>query len=120
MTSLNFNAMTLPMLRNSFLWLCLLVMSLVASTTLHARELPGLTSIECTGTVHAGSEQQPSSDSPDKGMAHHHGCHSASSFLPSEGPFSYSFDPPLNLVPAASATVLSCWQSGPDLRPPIA
>lgn len=119
MTPSNFIAMTMPMLRNGLLWLCLLVMSLVASTTLHAREVAGLTGIECTGTVHAGSEQ-PSPDNPDKGMVHHHGCHSASSFLPSEGPSAYNFGLPLKLAPAAPAAALSCWQPGPGLRPPIA
>lgn len=112
--------MTARMFQRGFLMLCLLAASLVASTVTHARELPGALSIECAGTVHTESEKKQAPGDLDRGMSHHHGCHSASSFMPWENPASHSFDASSKRFVPAQDSALASGQSGPDLRPPIA
>lgn len=112
--------MNVGMLQRGFLMLCLLVASLLASTTLHAGEMPGIGGIECSGSVHTDSEQKQSSDEPEKSMTHHHGCHSAASFMPGEGLADHSFARSARLFVLIPATTPECRHSGPDLRPPIA
>lgn len=108
------------MLQRGLLLLCLLVASLVASTTVHASELPGRVTIECAGAVHGDNEQEQAPADTDKGVAHHHGCHSVSSFVPAQPPASHAFARPVALFMPGFAAALTCRHPGPDLRPPIA
>jgi hypothetical protein len=61
------------------LWSLLLVMiasSLVVTATVHAHEIPGQVTIECSGTVHSDGDADQSQGDADKAMPHHHGtCH---------------------------------------------
>lgn len=109
-----------PMLRHGLLFLCLLVTSLVTATTIHAREWPGVSSIECSGTLHSDGDADQSPGDADQAAPHHHGsCHGAS-FVPAR------FVQPMDLLATgnghgpASSAALGRWTRGPDLRPPIA
>lgn len=112
--------MTTGMFHRGFLLLCLLAASLIASTTIHARELPGGVSAACVDVVHDEQDQSPSPSDPEKGVAHHHGCHSASSCMPGESPAGPSFDPTARFFAPSLSTTLAGRHAGPDLRPPIA
>ncbi|MEG3175460.1 hypothetical protein U1872_04400 [Sphingomonas sp. RB3P16] len=71
------------------LWSLVLVMiasSLMISATVHARELPGPVSIECSGTVHSDGDTDQSPGDSDTAISHHHGtCHGASLDVPATG-----------------------------------
>lgn len=124
----------------------LMVLSLVAATTVHALELPG-TALECSGDVHLSdphaladtidmqarlltathaesqlSDLPPEHAPADSGqtMAHHHGCHSASSLvviLPADGLIPLPTAGSYAMQPAAHFSGL---QPDPALRPPKA
>ncbi|TVV74353.1 hypothetical protein [Sphingomonas solaris] len=68
------------------LWSLLLVMiasSLVVTATVHAREIPGPVTIECSGAVHSDGDADQSQGDADKAMPHHHGtCHGQSLNVP--------------------------------------
>lgn len=67
-------------------WTLLLIMiasSLVVTATVHARELPGALTIECSGTVHSDGDADQSQGDSDKSVPHHHGsCHGPSLNVP--------------------------------------
>lgn len=108
------------MFHRGFLLLCLVVTSLVATSVVHARELPNLPTLACSGVVHSDGEADQSSGDADQGVPHHHGCHASSAFLPGATDSVRAFAPglvqPLAMTPAPPAR----WSVGPDLRPPIA
>lgn len=68
------------------LWSLLLVMiasSLVMTATVHAQEMPGIVTIECSGAVHSEGDADQSQGDSDKAVPHHHGtCHGPSLNLP--------------------------------------
>ncbi len=69
------------------LLLVLIASSLVMTATVHAREVPGPVTIECSGTVHQDGDADQSSGDADQGMPHHHGtCHGQSLDLAAAGP----------------------------------
>ena len=109
------------MFRKGFLIVWLLAVSLVATTTVHAQEIPGLTTLECSGAVHVEPEKgsKPAPGEPDKGTAHHHGCHSASTFLAGSADAEAVFELPSRAYSLLDVTALLRRVSGPGLRPPI-
>ena len=109
------------MFRKGFLIVWLLAVSLIATTTVHAQEIPGLTTLECSGAVHVEPEKdsKPASGEPDKGTAHHHGCHSASTFIAGSADAEAVFELPSRAYSLLDVTALLRRVSGPGLRPPI-
>lgn len=108
------------MFRNGLTILCLLVTSLLASTVVHAQEFAGTAQLECSGEIHSEQKEQSPSGDADKAVAHHHGCHSFSSFLGGAGPLQHCFNPAARVFIQTQASGLVSYASGPDLRPPIA
>ena len=110
------------MFRKGFLIVWLLIASLVATTTVHVRELPGVVALECSGAVHAepGNDSKPASGESDKGTVHHHGCHAASTFIAGSTATDVIFALPSRSYPVLQITALLPRESGPGLRPPIA
>lgn len=65
------------------LFLCLIATSLVATTTTHAREWTGDTTLECSGALHSEGDADQSQGDADKAMPHHHGsCHGPAAAVP--------------------------------------
>lgn len=110
-----------PMFRKGFLIVWLLAVALVATTTVHAQEIPGVVTLECSGAVHAerDNDSKPTSGEADKGTMHHHGCHSASTFIAGNTAADVFFTLPPRSYPVLQVAVLLPRQSGPGLRPPI-
>jgi len=108
------------MVHRGFLLLCLIVGSLVATSVVHAREVPNLPTLACSGVVHTEGDADQSPGDADPGVPHHHGCHASSVFLPGAANYVRAFPPsavrPLGMTPAPPER----WSVGPDLRPPIA
>lgn len=106
------------------LWSLLLVMiasSLVMTATVHAREIPGQVTIECTGTVHTDGDADQSQGDADKAMPHHHGtCHGQSLDVPATDAESLmTRADSLRAVPAPDRAMASHLVD-PALRPPTA
>ncbi|WP_082543426.1 hypothetical protein [Sphingomonas sp. Leaf339] len=106
------------------LWSLLLVMiasSLVMTAAVHAREIPGLVTIECSGTVHSDGDADQSQGDADKAMPHHHGtCHGQTLDVPASDtlPSMTSADG-LRPFPASTSAIAS-HLTDPALRPPAA
>jgi len=106
------------------LWSLLLVIiasSLVMTATVHAREIPGPVTIECSGLVHSDGDADQSQGDADKAIPHHHGtCHGQSLDAPATDAMpsmSHSGDmPPFPAPVSAFASNLV----DPALRPPAA
>jgi hypothetical protein len=62
--------------RGWVLLVCLLASSLIATTTVHAREgIPGV-ELSCSGVTHLSGEAEEPAGTADSGQPHHHGaCH---------------------------------------------
>src|SRR3546814_5801379 len=74
------------MLRRSMFLFCLLMTSLIASTMVHARELPTTAALECSGEMHADRDSEQSSDVSDQDVPHNHGgCAGHCLFTPVSG-----------------------------------
>ncbi|MFW2852678.1 hypothetical protein ACM61V_12235 [Sphingomonas sp. TX0543] len=103
------------------LFLMLIASSLLMSATVHARELPGVATIECSGAVHTDGDADQSQGDSDKAMPHHHGtCHSSAMQIPSNDEVRPSLDG-ARMGPLAGAdTVLASSTVSPGLRPPNA
>lgn len=105
-------------------WSLLLVMiasSLVMTATVHAREVPGPVTIECSGTVHSDGDADQSQGDADKAMPHHHGtCHGQSLNIPATDEAA-SVTLATGLVPfAATDSPMASHLVDPALRPPTA
>ncbi len=121
MTSRTGSAKQRCMLRRGVLLLCLLMSSLVAAATVHAQESPNAPTIECSGVVHSEGDADQSTGDRDSLMPHHHGsCHGGAAFLPAVADGSGVADMLDQPARFAASPVLARWQTGPDLRPPIA
>lgn len=100
------------------LLLMLLLSSLVMATTVHARELAGPATVECSGSVHDDADTAPDSD---KAALHHHGnCHAGTFSVPQRGALTL-----LSLATASPATLAQdrgqpSRAIDPALRPPAA
>ena len=106
------------------LWSLLLVMiasSLVMTATVHAREVAGPVTIECSGTVHSGGDADQSQGDADKAVPHHHAtCHGQLLNLPASNalPLMACADG-LHPFPAPASAIASHLVD-PALRPPAA
>ncbi|QEH81791.1 hypothetical protein EIK56_09635 [Sphingomonas sp. C8-2] len=112
----------LAMIRKGFLIICLMMASLVTTTIVHARELPGVVTLECSGTVRAEPEEssKPSPGDSDKAAFEHHGCHNASSMMLGSAPADEMVMRPQRAYPFLQVAALLPRDTGPGLRPPIA
>ncbi len=105
-------------------WSLLLVMiasSLVMAATVHAREIPGPLTIECSGTVHSDGDGDQSQGDANKAMPHHHGtCHGQSlDVRTTDAQTSIARAEGLRAVPAPERAMGS-HLIDPALRPPTA
>ncbi|HKX78649.1 MAG TPA: hypothetical protein VJM34_09030 [Novosphingobium sp.] len=103
-----------------FLLLCLIMTSLATASIVHAGEIPGFASIECSGHVHTEDDSDQSPGEPDKAVQHHGGCHGAIAVAPARDVVSQSIALPRAMVMPRVATTPGHWNPGPGLRPPIA
>lgn len=105
-------------------WSLLLVMiasSLVMTATVHAREIPGPVTIECSGTVHSDGDGDQSPGDADKAMPHHHGsCHGQTLDVPATGALSSSTHADRLRPFPAPASATASHLVDPALRPPAA
>lgn len=103
--------------------LCLLSLSMLTTTLVHAQEVPNARAptIECTGYVHSEGDADQTQGDADKAIPHHHGgCQGAPAFVPvsaSEDMLPLAVDAPV-FIPAPIPS--KRWAIVPDLRPPIA
>lgn len=110
------------MLRKFWSLLCIMIASsLVVTATVHAQELPGTLTIECSGSVHTEGDADQSQGDSDKAVPHHHGsCHGPSLHVPASDGLSttvlLSDMRPLSGSDSATASRLV----DPALRPPAA
>lgn len=109
------------MLRRSLLLFCLLMTSLIASTTVHASELSVAATLECSGEIHSEGDADQSPGDSDRGMPHHHGsCHGHGLSAPVSGPSHALTDGTSDKFYFPAADALARRSVGPALRPPIA
>lgn len=103
------------------LFLILIASSLVMTATIHAREIPGPATIECSGAVHSEGDADQSQGDADKAIPHHHGtCHGSSLDMPASGALtSTTHTDGLRPFPASTTAFLSR-PIDPALRPPAA
>ncbi|QGP78651.1 hypothetical protein [Sphingobium sp. CAP-1] len=100
---------------------CLVVTALTTSGTVHAREISGPPTIECSGYVHSDGDRDETQGDSDEAVPHHHGtCHGAVSLLPGKIAAPRLFDLSSEPKWVAVTSALGPWSPGPDLRPPIA
>lgn len=105
----------------STLLLGLLALSLTTTATVHAREFPANTSIECTGIIHQDGDSDQSQGDADKTVPHHHGtCHGQVANIPVGNTLTLThFAGELGTPRAADDTRPSS-PGEPGLRPPSA
>jgi hypothetical protein len=106
------------------LWSLLLVMiasSLVMTATVHAQEMPGIVTIECSGAVHSEGDADQSQGDSDKAVPHHHGtCHGPSLNVPATDGLP-AVARAVGMRPfTASDTAIASRLVDPALRPPTA
>lgn len=106
------------------LWSLLLVViasSLVVTATVHAREIPGSITIECSGTVHSDGDTDQSQGDSDKAMPHHHGtCHGQSLNVPAVDKLSSMLRTTALRPFPSSDRAMASHLVDPALRPPTA
>ena len=115
------SAIARGMFRHGLFLLCMILTSLTAVTTLHAREFPGAVSVDCSGYVHSEGDTDQTRGDAEKAMPHHHGsCHGAAAFMPARSGAPVPFV--ALALPAfhSSEAALYRWSPSPGLRPPIA
>lgn len=103
------------------LMMILVASSLVMATTVHARELPGKVTIDCTGTVAASADVAHAQGNNDQDVPHRHGtCHGPVMQVPA----SDANAAPMQRITAprylASAGSIPSRLVDPALRPPTA
>jgi hypothetical protein len=105
-------------------WSLLLIMiasSLVVTATVHAQEILGSLTIECSGTVHSDGDADQSQGDSDNALPHHHGsCHSPSLNVPATDEMSGAMRASSMRPFPASDNVLASRLLDPALRPPAA
>ena len=115
------HAMAHAMVRRSWLLLlCLIAASLVATTTTHAREWTGETTLECSGALHSEGDADQSQGDGDKAMPHHHGsCHGPAAAVPVTMALDHAGDTRSGYI-GRSVAALPSRVLDPALRPPQA
>lgn len=106
------------------LWSFLLVMiasSLVMTATVHAREILGPMTLECSGTVHSNGDADQSPGDADNAIPHHHGtCHGQSMDVPATNALSSTtLADTVRPFPTSDSPTVSHLVD-PALRPPAA
>lgn len=103
------------------LFLVMIASSLVVTATVHARELPGTLTIECSGAVHTEGDADQSQGDSDKAVPHHHGtCHGHSLNVPaSDGLPAAALLSDRRPLPGSDSATASRLVD-PALRPPAA
>ena len=103
--------------------LCLLSLSMLTTTLVHAQEVPNAQAptIECSGYVHSDGDADQTQGDADKAIPHHHGtCHGQALSIPQADAIPVTFNiegarpkPGFDAVRALSSV-------DPALRPPNA
>ena len=115
------SAIARGMFRRGLFLLCMLLTSLTAVATLHAREFPGAVSVDCSGYMHGESDPDQTPADAEKALPHHHGsCHGAVAFIPIRNSAPMSFVARTQPAFHSPAAALYRWSPCPGLRPPIA
>ncbi len=103
------------------LFLILIASSLVVTAAIHAREIPGPVTIECSGTVHSEGDADQSQGDMDQAIPHHHGtCHGSSLDMPASGTLASAMGTDRLLPFPAPASAFASRLVDPALRPPAA
>ena len=103
------------------LLLVLIASSLMVTATVHARELPGTVTIECSGALHQDGDADQSQGDADKATPHHHGtCHGQSMQVPTSGSLPLAQLSMALRGRAADAQAMVSSAISPALRPPTA
>jgi hypothetical protein len=99
--------------------LVLIASSLMMAATVHAREFPAETVVDCSGRVHVDGDADQSSGDADSGIPHHHGtCNASAMYVPNAGDFvSQARSAGLRLR-SPTDLALPSQRVAPDLRPP--
>ena len=96
------------------------IASLVATTTTHAREWTGETTLECSGALHSEGDADQSQGDGDKAMPHHHGsCHGPAAAVPVTMALDHVVDTRSGYI-GRSVAALPSRVLDPALRPPQA
>lgn len=109
------------MMRWGFLLLLgMLAVSLLATSTVHAREFSGVATLECSGVVGDGKQDSEPAPAEKSAPAQHATCHAPAASIPSVGvePSLISDrqrDPLARIIEAVPLAVIDR-----DIRPPIA
>ena len=95
--------------------------SLVMTATVHAREIPGSATLECSGAVHSEGDADQSPGDADQAIPHHHGtCHGPSLDVPASGALMTMTRADGPHPWPAPANAFRSWLIDPALRPPAA
>ena len=95
--------------------------SLVVTGTVHAQEMPGIVTIECSGAVHSEGDADQSQGDFDKAVPHHHGtCHGSSLNLPATDNLAAMVRADGMRPFPSSDTAIASRLVDPGLRPPAA
>lgn len=108
------------MFGKGFLLICVLMASIFTSAVVHAREVPNVPALECSGEIHTDGDSDQSRGDSDNGMPHHHSCHGTAAFVPSTAQGVCEFALSTESALAFTSAPPSRWSVGPALRPPIA
>jgi len=109
------------MLRRSLLLFCLLMTSLVVSTTVHASELSIAGTLDCSGELHTEGDADQSPGDTERGVPHHHGsCHGHCLVAPVSGPSQTVLDEASSRFRFPASDAFARWSVDPALRPPNA
>jgi len=101
--------------------LLLLVSSVTTASLVHAREIPGPVTIECSGTVHQDGDADQTSGDQDKATPHHHGsCHASGAHLPASGGNGFALTGGSMLPTCPGDALLGSTIVDPAFRPPAA
>lgn len=108
------------MLRSGFLFFCLLVSSLIATTTIHAQEIPFAAGIACAEDAHTQEKSDSPSGDADKALSHQNGCHGHHISTPAHAAVSDAVIDETDLLLPHAAVETALGSVDPALRPPIA
>ncbi len=109
------------MFRGSLLLFCLLVSSLIATTSIHAQEALYASGVECAEAGYSESDENQSSNDMEKAVPHQHGgCHGHHISIAANAAASDTLVRDGDLLLPRDAVGLEHSGIDPALRPPIA